>query len=229
MSGRDTVLLIDDGPTRETTAATLERAEFDVVCASDAELARRLVQQVRTELVIIGTLHGHDGPALCREIRTLSAAPLILVASSVEDVIDGLEAGADDVIAQPDRRHEFVARIRAVLRRHDHLPEQHRRDPVLAFDDVAVNTAEHTVEIRGELVHLPLKQHRLLAALLRNAGRVAKRRDLLEEVWGRDYAGDTKTLDVHIKRLRFELDTHGCRSPQIVTVRGVGYKLTMAG
>ena len=140
------------------------------------------------------------------------------------DTVVGLEVGADDYVTKPYRLRELVARMRAVLRR---APREHvdvASEEVLEVDDVRVDLARHEVSIRGELISLPLKEFELLSLLLANVGRVLTRDIIIDRVWGSDYVGDTKTLDVHVKRLRAKVEVDPANPARIVTVRGVGYK-----
>ena len=166
---------------------------------------------------------------MCRELRARSKVPIIMVtAKGAEiDTVVGLEVGADDYVTKPYRLRELVARIRAVLRRRsseDVLVPAVAGDDVVEVGDVRVDHERHEVFIRGEETRLPLKEFELLALLLENAGRVLTRETLIDRVWGADYVGDTKTLDVHIKRLRSKVEPQPAAPTRIVTIRGLGYK-----
>ena len=147
---------------------------------------------------------------------------------AVVDAVDALEAGADDFVSAPDRTRELVARVRAQLRRRVVAPES-GSSQVVEIGDVRVDGACHRVVVRGEVVHLPLKEFELLSLLLRNAGRVLPRQLLMDRVWGVDHRGDPKTLDVHVKRLRGRIEDDPARPTRIVTVRGVGYRYERNG
>ncbi|MEZ5225557.1 MAG: response regulator transcription factor [Acidimicrobiales bacterium] len=169
-----------------------------------------------------------SGIDVCRDIRTKSRVPIIMVTakSSEIDVVVGLEVGADDYITKPYRMRELIARMRAVMRRSDDVRDDADRTPdeVLEVGDVRMDRASHEVFVRDEKVALPLKEYELLSLLLENAGRVLARDTLIDRAWGHDYVGDTKTLDVHIKRLRGKIEDNPSQPVRIVTVRGVGYK-----
>jgi two-component system response regulator RegX3 len=154
---------------------------------------------------------------------------MVTARSAEIDTVVGLEVGADDYVSKPYRLRELVARMRAVMRRR--APDEHTpaapggpADEVLRVGDVAVDTERHEVWIRDSLVQLPLKEFELLTLLLENAGRVLTRDQLIDRVWGLDYVGDTKTLDVHVKRLRSRVEEDPSRPTRIVTIRGLGYK-----
>ncbi len=169
-----------------------------------------------------------SGVDVCREIRNRSKVPIIMVTakSSEVDVVVGLEVGADDYITKPYRMRELIARMRAVLRRSDDTTpesEEPSEGPIVV-GDVALDAERHEVTIRGEKVSLPLKEFELLSLLLANAGRVLPRDTLIDRVWGHDYVGDTKTLDVHVKRLRAKVEDEPSSPSRIVTIRGLGYK-----
>ena len=168
-----------------------------------------------------------SGVDVCREIRKTSQVPIIMVTAKSEeiDAVVGLEAGADDYVTKPYRFRELVARMRAALRRVSYDDRSSTiGEGVLVVDDVALDPDRHEVTIRGESVALPLKEFELLHLLLENAGRVLTRDTLISRVWGYDYVGDTKTLDVHIKRLRRKIELDQSDPQRIVTIRGLGYK-----
>ena len=167
-----------------------------------------------------------SGIDVCRELRSRSTVPIIMVTAkgSEIDTVVGLEVGADDYVSKPYRLRELVARMRAVLRRRpiDAAPLPISEDEVVTVGDVTVDHSRHEVTIRDVQVRLPLKEFELLALLLENAGRVLTRDTLIDRVWGSDYVGDTKTLDVHIKRLRAKVEQDPARPSRIVTIRGLG-------
>ena len=169
-----------------------------------------------------------SGIDVCREIRSRSQVPIIMVTArnGEIDAVVGLEVGADDYVSKPFRLRELIARVRAALRRvpTDVDPEQIDRPDQLEVGDVRVDTARHEVWVRGEIAALPLKEFELLEFLLTNAGRVLTRDVLIDRIWGPNYFGDTKTLDVHIKRLRAKVESDPASPTRIVTVRGVGYR-----
>ena len=167
-----------------------------------------------------------SGIDVCRQLRKRSQVPIIMVtAKGAEiDTVVGLEVGADDYVTKPYRLRELVARMRAVLRRAPRDRDGDASGEVLEVGDVALDPERHEVVIRGDHVQLPLKEFELLELLLDNAGRVLTRETLIDRVWGSDYVGDTKTLDVHIKRLRSKVEDDPSSPSRIVTIRGLGYK-----
>jgi two-component system response regulator RegX3 len=198
--------------------------------ARDGFEALELFDAVQPDLVLLDVMLPRiSGVDVCRQIRSRSQVPIIMVTAKASeiDTVVGLEVGADDYVAKPYRLRELVARIRANLRRKatggaiDPLGD----DPeVLEVGDVRLDAERHEVVIRGELVSLPLKEFELLELLLENAGRVLPRDTLISRVWGVDYVGDTKTLDVHVKRLRSKVEDDPGVPTRIVTIRGLGYK-----
>ena len=211
----------------------LEREGFVVHIARDGAEALDLFDELAPDLVLLDVmLPKVSGIDVCREIRAKSDVPIIMVTakSSEIDTVVGLEVGADDYVSKPYRMRELVARMRAVLRRRGvedggvpAVPIDLDEDTV-EVGDVAVDHQRHEVIVRGELVSLPLKEFELLALLLEHAGRVLTRDQLIDRVWGSDYVGDTKTLDVHIKRLRSKVEDDPANPTRILTIRGLGYK-----
>jgi two-component system response regulator RegX3 len=224
-----TVLVVEDEDSFvEALAVGLKREGFRVTVARDGAEALDVFDAVRPDLVLLDVmLPKVSGIDVCRELRRRSSVPIIMVTAkgSEIDTVVGLEVGADDYVTKPYRLRELVARMRAVLRRRAGEPE----GPVLGSDalevgDVALDPERHEVVIRGEVVSLPLKEFELLEILLANAGRVLPRDTLIDRVWGTDYVGDTKTLDVHVKRLRAKVEPDPSAPTRIVTIRGLGYK-----
>ena len=170
-------------------------------------------------------LPGLPGTEVCRTIRSKSNVPIImLTAKDAEiDKVVGLELGADDYVTKPYSSRELLARIRAVLRRGSGSTDD-EFDDVLEAGGVRVDVDRHVVTVRGEEMQLPLKEFELLEMLVRNAGRVMTRGQLIDRVWGSDYVGDTKTLDVHIKRLRAKIEVNPSEPKLLTTLRGLGYK-----
>ena len=166
-----------------------------------------------------------SGTEVCRQLRQKSHVPIIMVTArdSEIDKVVGLEIGADDYVTKPYSPRELVARVRAVLRRHAGEPAE-TSIATLAAGPVRMDVERHVVSVAGDSVALPLKEFELLELLLRNAGRVLTRGQLIDRVWGADYVGDTKTLDVHVKRLRSKIEPEPSTPRYIVTVRGLGYK-----
>ncbi|MEZ5376290.1 MAG: response regulator transcription factor [Acidimicrobiales bacterium] len=207
----------------------LEREGFEVRIARDGAEAIAAFDEREPDLILLDLMLPRiSGIDVCRDIRTKSRVPIIMVTakSSEIDVVVGLEVGADDYITKPYRMRELIARMRAVMRRSDDVRDDADRTPdeVLEVGDVRMDRASHEVFVRDEKVALPLKEYELLSLLLENAGRVLARDTLIDRAWGHDYVGDTKTLDVHIKRLRGKIEDNPSQPVRIVTVRGVGYK-----
>lgn len=206
----------------------LAREGFEVSVARDGAEALEIFDGVDPDVVLLDVmLPSLSGIDVCRELRQRSSVPIIMVTakSSEVDTVVGLEVGADDYVSKPYRLRELVARIRAVLRRRAAAVGQ----PVLPsgvveVGDVRVDTERHEVMVRGAAVPMPLKEFELLTVLMASAGRVLTRSALINEVWGYDYVGDTKTLDVHVKRLRAKIEDEPGNPTRIVTIRGLGYK-----
>ena len=173
-------------------------------------------------------LPGMSGTEVCKNIRLRSNVPVIMVTArdSEIDKVVGLEIGADDYVTKPYSSRELIARIRAVLRRggEPEYEEEELEEDVLRGGRVVMDVERHVVTVDGDPVSMPLKEFDLLEYLLRNSGRVLTRGQLIDRVWGADYVGDTKTLDVHIKRLRSKIEVNPSRPSHLVTVRGLGYK-----
>ncbi len=224
-----TVLIVEDEDSFvDALTVGLKREGFRVQVAKDGAEALDVFDAVAPDLVLLDVmLPKVSGIDVCRELRSRSKVPIIMVtAKGAEiDTVVGLEVGADDYVTKPYRLRELVARMRAVLRRApaDALPAE-RSGEALAVGDVVLDPDRHEVTIRGEPVNLPLKEFELLALLLDNAGRVLTRDVLIDRVWGHDYVGDTKTLDVHVKRLRAKVEEDPSSPTRIITIRGLGYK-----
>ena len=229
---RPRVLVVEDEESFvEALTLGLKREGFDVTVARDGRQALLLFDAVHPDLVLLDLmLPGISGIDVCREIRRTSRTPVIMVTAkdSEVDTVVGLEVGADDYVAKPYRMRELVARIRAVLRRAPAaVPvagDDDREDEVLDAGDVQLDLARHSLTVRGQEVALPRKEFEVLELLMLNAGRVLTRDTLLDRVWGADYVGDTKTLDVHIKRIRGKIEDDPSRPELITTIRGVGYR-----
>ncbi len=223
-----TVLVVEDEESFiEALTVGLSREGFRVQVARDGELALAMFDAVRPDVVLLDVmLPKISGVDVCRELRRRSRVPIIMVTAkgSEIDTVVGLEVGADDYVTKPYRIRELVARMRAVMRRSADRAEDLGTD-ALQVDDIALDPERHEVRIRGEQVQLPLKEFELLHVLLANAGRVITREQLIDRVWGSDYVGDTKTLDVHVKRLRGKVELDPAHPERIVTIRGLGYKL----
>lgn len=224
-----TVLVVEDEDSFvEALTVGLRKEGFRVEVARDGFEALSRFEAVNPDIVLLDLMLPRvSGVDVCREIRKKSRVPIIMVTakSSEIDVVVGLEIGADDYISKPYRIRELVARMRAVMRRGGPAPAGATlSEGNLVVGDVSLDPDEHVVVIRGESVRLPLKEFELLHLLLSNAGRVLSRDVLIDRVWGSDYVGDTKTLDVHIKRLRSRVEVDPSHPTRIVTIRGLGYK-----
>jgi two-component system, OmpR family, response regulator RegX3 len=224
-----TVFLVEDEDSFvEALTVGLRREGFRVQVAHDGAEALEQFDVVKPDLVLLDVmLPKVSGVDVCRELRRRSTVPIIMVTAkgSEIDTVVGLEVGADDYVTKPYRLRELVARMRAVLRRRAGTSSSRTASgDVLEVGDVRLDPERHEVEIRSEQVKLPLKEFELLEILLSNAGRVLPRDTLIDRVWGTDYVGDTKTLDVHIKRLRGKVEKDPSVPTRIVTIRGLGYK-----
>ncbi|CAN5854438.1 response regulator transcription factor [soil metagenome] len=230
---RDTTVLVveDEDSFIDALTVGLKREGFRVQIARDGAAALDLFDAVQPDLVLLDVmLPKVSGIDVCRELRRRSKVPIIMVTakSSEIDTVVGLEVGADDYVTKPYRMRELVARMRAVLRRAPvEIPGAGPSADALAVGGGALDPERHEVTIRDAPVALPLKEFELLALLLENAGRVLPRDTLIDRVWGLDYVGDTKTLDVHIKRLRSKVEEDPSAPTRIVTIRGLGYKYEM--
>jgi two-component system response regulator RegX3 len=225
------VLLVEDEVSFvEALTVGLRREGFEVSVARDGAEALACFDAVSPDLVLLDVMLPRvSGLDVCRELRSRSTVPIIMVtAKSAEiDTVVGLEVGADDYVTKPYRMRELVARMRAVMRRRPSA--EVTGVPPLSADtvtvgDVTIDHERHEVTVRGDDVRLPLKEFELLSVLLDHAGRVLTRDTLIDRVWGADYVGDTKTLDVHIKRLRSKIEPDPAAPSRIVTIRGLGYK-----
>ncbi|WP_284678002.1 response regulator [Frankia sp. AgKG'84/4] len=203
----------------------LEREGFEVGVVADGPSALAEFDRRGADLVLLDLmLPGLSGTEVCRTLRTRSSVPIIMLTArdSEIDKVLGLELGADDYVTKPFSARELVARIRAVLRRRSETEEV--AEATLEAGPVRMDVERHVVTVGGSAVTLPLKEFELLEMFLRNAGRVLTRGQLIDRVWGSDYVGDTKTLDVHVKRLRTKIEREPGNPRHLVTVRGLGYK-----
>jgi two-component system response regulator RegX3 len=229
MADRPRILVVDDEQSyRDALAVALEREGFIVELAADGREAIEKFDATQPALILLDVmLPQMTGIDVCREIRAHSRVPIIMVtAKNAEiDAVVGLEIGADDYVTKPFRLRELVARVRAALRRGPvPVADAGSSSDVIEVGDVRLDVGRHEVAVRGEVVALPLKEFELLELLLHNAGRVLTRDTLIDRIWGPNYYGDTKTLDVHIKRLRSKIEDDPATPTRIVTVRGVGYR-----
>ena len=225
-----TVFVVEDEESFiEALEIGLKREGFKVHVARDGAEALSMFDGVKPDIVLLDVmLPKLSGTDVCRELRKKSQVPIIMVSAkgSEIDTVVGLEVGADDYIVKPYRLRELVARIRAALRRSSLTPSE--IDEVgfgtVRIGDISIDPEQHVVTVRGSVTKLPLKEFELLYVLIANAGRVMTRETLIDRVWGTDYYGDTKTLDVHIKRLRSKIEADPANPSQVVIIRGLGYK-----
>jgi two-component system response regulator RegX3 len=222
-----TILLVEDEPAiAEPLVYLLQREGYEVTAAADGGEALARFNRTGADLVLLDLmLPVLPGTEVARRIRAVSDVPIImLTAKDAEvDIVVGLELGADDYVTKPYSSRELLARIRAVLRRRVEATNAAGPD-VLESGTVRLDADRHAVFVRSRETAMPLKEFELLELLLRNAGRVLTRGQLIDRVWGADYVGDTKTLDVHVKRLRGKLEPDPANPKYLVTVRGLGYK-----
>jgi two-component system response regulator RegX3 len=227
-----TVLVVEDEMSFvEALMIGLKREGFNVEVATDGVQALERFEAVKPDVLLLDVMLPRiSGIDVCRQIRKVSQVPIIMVSAKGGeiDTVVGLEVGADDYVTKPYRIRELVARIRAVLRRAPGDGAGDLGPGGLAVGDVVLDPDEHTVALAGEPLALPLKEFELLRVLLANAGRVLPREMIIDRVWGSDYVGDTKTLDVHIKRLRSKIEPDPAVPTRIVTIRGLGYKYERA-
>jgi two-component system response regulator RegX3 len=220
------VLVVEDEESfSDALSYMLRREGYEVEVAGTGTEALQSFDRAGADLVLLDLmLPGLSGTEVCRELRSRSHVPIIMVTArdSEVDKVVGLELGADDYVTKPFSSRELVARIRAVLRRGAE-PEDLMLNVVEA-GPVRMDVERHVVTVDGHQTQLPLKEFDLLELLLRNAGRVLTRGQLIDRVWGADYVGDTKTLDVHVKRLRAKIEPDPAHPKYLVTVRGLGYK-----
>ncbi len=224
------VLIVEDEESLADPLAFLLRKEgFDAAIATDGPSALAEFDRAGADIVLLDLmLPGMSGTDVCKQLRARSGVPVIMVTArdSEIDKVVGLELGADDYVTKPYSSRELIARIRAVLRRGTESEDAVDLDPgVLEAGPVRMDVERHVVVVGGESITLPLKEFDLLEYLLRNSGRVLTRGQLIDRVWGADYVGDTKTLDVHVKRLRAKIEPDPSNPVHLITVRGLGYKL----
>ncbi|WES64769.1 response regulator transcription factor [Microbacter sp. GSS18] len=221
------VLIVEDEPDLADPLAYLLRREgYDVEIAEDGQAALVAFRERGADVILLDLmLPGMPGTEVCRIVRTTSTVPIIMLTAkdSEVDIVVGLELGADDYVTKPYSSRELLARMRAVLRRHTPA-EADLEERVLDGGRVVLDIDRHTVAVDGSEINMPLKEFELLEVLMRNAGRVLTRGQLIDRVWGSDYYGDTKTLDVHIKRIRSRIEERPGDPVMLVTVRGLGYR-----
>jgi two-component system response regulator RegX3 len=228
-----TVLIVEDEESFvEALVVGLKREGFLVKVARDGAEALEAFDAARPDVVLLDVmLPKVSGIDVCRQLRSRSRVPIIMVTAkgSEIDTVVGLEVGADDYVTKPYRLRELVARMRAVLRRAPRDEEEPVSGDAIEVGDVRLDPERHEVFVRGASVNLPLKEFELLEILLANAGRVLTRETLIDRVWGPHYVGDTKTLDVHVKRLRSKVEENPSSPQRITTIRGLGYKYETVG
>ena len=220
------VLVVEDEDSfSDALSFMLRREGYEVFVASDGNAAVSEFDKHGPDLVLLDLmLPGISGTEVCRIIRGKSSVPIIMLTAKDGEVdkVVGLELGADDYVTKPFSSRELLARVRAVLRRHGDVEEL--LPATIEAGSVRIDIERHVVSVRGENITMPLKEFDLLELLVRNSGRVLTRNQLIDRVWGADYVGDTKTLDVHIKRLRAKIEIDPSNPRHINTVRGLGYK-----
>ena len=220
------VLVVEDEQSyREALSYMLDKEGFTVSTAATGPDALELFERDGADIVLLDLmLPGLSGTEVCRRLRQMSTVPVIVVSAKDTEVdrVVGLELGADDYVTKPYSPRELVARIRAVLRRGGEPVEE--AGAAVESGPVRMDVDRHVVTVAGQDVRLPLKEFELLEMFLRNAGRVLTRGQLIDRVWGSDYVGDTKTLDVHVKRIRAKIEPDPAQPRHLVTVRGLGYK-----
>lgn len=220
------VLIVEDEESfSEALSFMLRREGYEVEVAADGNDAVDLFERRGADLILLDLmLPGIPGTEVCRTIRLKSQVPIIMLTAKDGEIdkVVGLEIGADDYVTKPFSSRELLARVRAVLRRHGDVEEL--LPLTVEAGPVRLDADRHVVTVRGDVVSLPLKEFDLLEFLVRNSGRVMTRSQLIDRVWGSDYVGDTKTLDVHVKRLRAKVEQDPANPVHLITVRGLGYK-----
>lgn len=221
------ILIVEDEEAlSDPLAFLLGREGFQTIVVDNGLDALPVFDREGADLVLLDVmLPGMSGMEVCRKLREVSSVPIIMLTAkdSELDKVLGLELGADDYVTKPYSARELIARIRAVLRRRSAETDS-ATESVLQGGPVRMDIDRHVVTVNGEEISMPLKEFELLEILLRNVGRVMTRGQLIERVWGADYVGDTKTLDVHIKRLRSKIEPDSSAPQYVMTVRGLGYK-----
>jgi len=230
MTGDAALILIveDEPPIRRLLRTTLSAHDYRTIEAGSGAEALSGLRHHRPDLVLLDLgLPDMDGLQLLSQIRKLSPVPIVVLSSRGDEAgkVAALDTGADDYVTKPYSARELIARIRAVLRRGADVDDGGGGDGVLTVGPVRMDVERHVVSVNGSSITLPLKEFDLLEYLMRNSGRVLTRGQLIDRVWGADYVGDTKTLDVHVKRLRSKIEADPANPVHLVTVRGLGYKL----
>ena len=227
------ILIVEDEESyRDPLSYLLRKEGFDVGVAASGPEALEAFEKDGADLVLLDLmLPGLSGTEVCRRLRLSSDVPVIMLTAKDGEIdkVVGLELGADDYVTKPYSSRELLARVRAVLRRRTDAAVTDEDDDVLQVGRVRMDVDRHVVEVDGTPVGFPLKEFELLELLMRNAGRVLTRRQLIDRVWGSDYVGDTKTLDVHVKRVRAKIEQDPAVPTVLLTVRGLGYRLVDEG
>jgi len=219
------LLVEDEASLSEPLAFLLQKEGYSVTIAEDGRRAVDLFEQGKFNLVLLDLMLPElSGVEVCRAIRGSSQVPIIMLTAkdSEVDIVVGLELGADDYVTKPYSSRELLARIKAVLRRQ--VPSEAGDDSLLKSGHLMLDSDRHTLTVNGTMTAIPLKEFELLEYLMRNAGRVLTRGQIIDRIWGSDYFGDTKTLDVHIKRIRSRIEVDPANPELILTVRGLGYR-----
>lgn len=220
------ILVVEDEESfSDALAFMLSREGYQVAVVADGPAALAAFDRQGADLILLDLmLPGLSGTEVCRQIRARSSVPIIMLTAkdSEVDKVVGLELGADDYVTKPFSSRELLARVRAVLRRQGETDES--TAGIIEAGPVRMDVERHVVMVRGQVVPMPLKEFDLLRMLVGNAGRVMTRAQLIDRIWGSDYFGDTKTLDVHIKRLRAKIEVDPAHPVHLQTVRGLGYK-----
>lgn len=220
------MLVEDERSLSEPLTFLLESEGYEVALVEDGLQAIERYESLDPDLVLLDLmLPGAPGTEVCRRIRQTSDVPIIMLTAkdSEVDIVVGLELGADDYVIKPYSSRELIARLRAVLRRRVESAAD-ANESMIRVGRVVMDVDRHTVAVDGNDISMPLREFELLEYLMRNAGRVLTRGQLIDRVWGSDYFGDTKTLDVHIKRIRSRIEAHPSEPTMLVTVRGLGYR-----
>jgi two-component system, OmpR family, response regulator RegX3 len=220
------LLIEDEAGIAEPLVYQLEKSGYSVVWSPDGKEGLDRFVAEGADLVLLDLmLPGMSGEDVCREIRRTSDVPVIMLTAKDEEIdkIVGLEIGADDYVTKPFSTRELIARVKAVLRRGAGSTQGN----VFAAGDIRLDPERRELTVQGEAVHLPKKEFDLLELLMENSGRVVTRETLIDQVWGSDYFGDMRTLDVHVKRLRAKTETDPAHPEHLLTVRGIGYKFVV--
>lgn len=223
------ILVVEDEPTyRDMLEFNLQRDGFKVTTAADGPTALEEFDNGEPDLIVLDLmLPGMSGNEVCRQVRQKSSVPIIMLTAkdSEIDKVVGLEIGADDYVTKPYSYRELVARIRAILRRMSDQLDSEEESDVLRVGRIEMDQDAHVVRVGGEEVRMPLREFELLELFMQNPDRVLTRGQILDRIWGMDYIGDSKTLDVHVKRIRSKIEESASKPTALLTVRGLGYKL----